>query len=65
MRLARPARRTRPPLRPDHAYYAQVKERIDGKRAAISETRKIIRQAVHILGELGDDALTMDPRPSR
>jgi len=50
---------------PDHAYYAQVKERIDGKRAAISEARKIIRQAVHILGELGDDALTMAPRPSR
>ena len=22
---------------PDHAYYAQVKDRIDGKRAAISE----------------------------
>jgi len=46
---------------PDHAYYQQVKDRIDGKRAAISEARKIIRQAVHILGELGDDALTMDP----
>ncbi len=43
---------------PGHAYYAQVKERIDGKRAAISQARKIIRQAVHILGELGDDALT-------
>jgi len=42
---------------PDHAYYAQVKERIDGKRAAISEARKIIRQAAHILTELGDDAL--------
>ena len=48
---------------PDHAYYAQVKERIDGKRAAISEARKIIRQAVHILAALGDDALTMDPAP--
>ena len=46
---------------PDHAYYAQVKDRIDGKRAAISEARKIIRQAVHILASLGDDALTMDP----
>jgi transposase len=45
--------------------YAQVKERIDGKRAAISEARKIIRQAAHILGELGDGALTMDPRLSR
>src|SRR6266699_3005907 len=43
---------------PDHAYYAQVKDRIDGKRAAISEARKIIRQACHILSELGDDALT-------
>ena len=43
---------------PDHGYYAQVKERIDGKRAAISEARKIIRQACHILTELGDAALT-------
>ena len=42
---------------PDHAYYAQVKDRIDGKRAALSEARKIIRQAVHILAELGDGAL--------
>ncbi len=42
---------------PDHGYYARVKDRIDGKRAAISEARKIIRQAVHILSELGDDAL--------
>jgi transposase len=43
---------------PDHAYYAAVKERKDGKRAAISEARKILRQACHILAELGDDALT-------
>jgi transposase len=42
---------------PDYRYYASVKERIDGKRAAISEARKLIRQAVHILAELGDDAL--------
>ena len=28
-----------------------------GKRAALSEARKIIRQACHILTELGDDAL--------
>jgi transposase len=41
---------------PDHAYYAAVKERIDGKRAAISEARKIVRKAVHLLGDLGDDA---------
>jgi transposase len=43
---------------PDHGYYARVKERIDGKRAAISEAGKIVRQASHILDELGDDALT-------
>lgn len=43
----------------DHAYYAQVKDRIDGKRAAISEARKIVRHACHILTELGDDALTI------
>lgn len=44
---------------PDHDYYAQVKERIDGKRAAISEARKIIRKAVHILTPLGEQALAM------
>ena len=43
---------------PDHAYYAQVKDRCNGKRAALSEARKILRQACHILAELGDDALT-------
>jgi len=43
---------------PDHDYYAQVKDRKDGKRAALSEARKILRQACHILSELGDDALT-------
>ena len=42
---------------PDYRYYTAVKDRIDGKRAAISEARKIIRQAVHILAELGDGAL--------
>ncbi len=42
---------------PDHAYYAQVKDRQDGKRAALCEARKILRQACHILAELGDDAL--------
>ena len=43
---------------PDHGYYAKVKDRIDGKRAALSEARKIIRQACHLLAELGDDAFT-------
>jgi transposase len=42
---------------PDHRYYAQVKDRCGGKRAALSEARKILRQACHILAGLGDDAL--------
>jgi transposase len=50
---------------PDHAYYARVKERIDGKRAAISEARKIIRRAVHLLAELGDTAFDWAPTPTR
>ena len=43
---------------PDHRYYAAVKDRQGGKRAALSEARKLLRQACHILAELGDDALT-------
>jgi transposase len=39
---------------PDHACYAQVKDRKGGKRATLSEARKIIRQACHILAELGE-----------
>ena len=42
---------------PDHRYYAAVKDRCNGKRAALSEARKILRQAHHILAEPGDDAL--------
>jgi len=42
---------------PDHGYYAAVADRKNTKRAALSEARKIVRQACHILTELGDDAL--------
>jgi transposase len=41
---------------PDHAYYAAVKARAGGNRAALSEARKIVRRACHILTELGDGA---------
>jgi transposase len=47
------------PAAPDHGYYAAVKDRRDGTRAALAEARKITRRACHILAELGDDALTM------
>ena len=43
---------------PGHRYYAQVKERLDGKRAALSQARRIVRQACHLLTALGDDAFT-------
>jgi transposase len=48
---------------PDYAYYAQVKARLarlDGKRAALSEARKLVRQGVHILTDLGDDAFLLE-----
>jgi hypothetical protein len=49
---------------PDHRYYATVKDRKNTKRAALSEARKIVRQACHILTELGDDALTAARAPA-
>jgi transposase len=47
------------PSATDHHYYAGVKDRIDGKRAALSQARKIVRAATHLLTELGDDALSL------
>jgi transposase len=41
---------------PGHACYAAVKDRKNGKRAALSQARKIIRRACRILAEPGDDA---------
>jgi hypothetical protein len=35
-----------------------VKDRKNSKRAALPEARTIVRQACHILTDLGDDALT-------
>ena len=48
---------------PGHRCYATVKDRCNGKRAALSEARKIVRQACHILAELGDDALAPASAP--
>lgn len=44
---------------PDHDYYGQVAARQNGKRASLSQARKITRVACHLLTELGDDALTL------
>jgi transposase len=45
------------PGSPDHAYYLEVKQRLGGKRAALSVARKLAREAYHTLRELGDQAL--------
>ena len=49
---------------PGHGYYATVKDRTNTKRAALSQARKIVRQACHILTGLGDDALTAAGHPA-
>jgi transposase len=41
---------------PAHDYYTAVRDRRDGNRAALSQARRIVRHAVHILTDLGDDA---------
>ena len=49
----------RPGQGSDYGYYARVKDSSDGKRAAISEARKITRRAYHLLAALGDDAFML------
>jgi len=49
---------------PDHGYYTSVRERYDGNRAALSQARRIVRQAAHILTDLGDDAFTITRQPT-
>jgi transposase len=49
---------------PDHDYYATVKDRINGKRAALSQARRIVRYACHLLSELGDHAFTVTSHTS-
>src|SRR3977135_2724806 len=43
---------------PGHRYYTDVKQRYDANRAELSQARRIVRQAAHILTALGDDAFT-------
>jgi transposase len=49
------------PAAPDYHYYATVKKRVDGKRAALAQARRIVRRACHILTDLGEDAFTVIP----
>jgi transposase len=49
---------------PAHGYYTSVRQRYDGNRAALSQARRIVRQAMHILTDLGDDAFTITRQPT-
>jgi transposase len=45
-------------------YYLQVRQRLGGKRAALSVARKLAREAYHTLRELGDQALVPAELPT-
>lgn len=46
---------------PEHAYYLEVKGRLNHKRACLSVARKLCRQAHHILKGLGEEAFVPVP----
>lgn len=52
------------PSAPGHHYYTDVKARHDANRATLSQARRIVRQAMHILTDLGDDAFTIIAQPA-
>lgn len=43
---------------PDHDYYVELRDRLGGKRPALSIARKLARRCYHTLRELGDEAWT-------
>jgi hypothetical protein len=49
---------------PGYGDYTGVKERYDANRACLSQARWIVRQATHILANLGDDAFTIVAQPA-
>jgi transposase len=49
---------------PGCAYYTAVQERIDANRACLSQARRIVGQAVHLLADLGDEAFTIVAQPA-
>jgi len=49
---------------PGYDYYAAVRDRYDANRACLSQARRIVRHAVHLLTELGDDAFTILAQPT-
>jgi transposase len=49
---------------PGYRYYTDVKARYDANRAALSQARRIVRHAVHVLADLGDDAFSIIAQPA-
>ena len=49
---------------PDHAYSCEVRDRLGGKRPALSVARKLVRRCHHTLCELGDEAWVPLASPS-
>ena len=49
---------------PGYGYYSQAKDRYDANRACLSQARRIVRHATHILTGLGDDAFTNVAQPA-
>jgi transposase len=49
---------------PGYRYYTDVKARYDANRATLSQARRIVRHAVHVLADLGDDAFTIIAQPT-
>jgi transposase len=49
---------------PGYGYYTQIKDRYDANRACLSQARRIVRHATHILTALGDDAFTVLAQPT-
>jgi len=47
---------------PDHAYYCDVRSRIDAKRAALSVARKLARRCYHTMRQLNDEQLFAEIR---
>ncbi len=50
---------------PDHDYYDAVRDRLGGKRPALSVARKLVRRCFHTLRELGDEAWLTPAQPEQ
>jgi len=49
---------------PDHDYYIALRDRLGGKRPALSVARKLARRCYHTLRELGDEAWRVPTQPA-